>query len=48
MYFHQVKKFFWNYEINWRATTLASRIIGKGCTGLHKFYSIVGLASSVC
>ena len=35
------------YEINRRAT-LASRIIGKGRTGLHKFCSVVGLASPVC
>ena len=35
------------YEIN-RRVTLASRIIKKGRTGLHKFCGVVGLASSVC
>ena len=35
------------YEINRRAT-LASRIIGIGRTGLHKFCSVIGLASPVC
>ena len=35
------------YEIN-RRVTLASRIIGKGLTGFHKFYSVVGGASPVC
>ena len=35
------------YETNRRAT-LASRITGKGRTGLHKFCSVVGLASPVC
>ena len=35
------------YEINRRATS-AIRIIGKGCTGLHKFYSVVGLAFPSC
>ena len=35
------------YKINRRAT-LASRIIGKGRRGLHKFCSVVRLASPVC
>ena len=35
------------YEINWRATS-AIRSIGKGCTGLHKFCSVVGLAFPGC
>ena len=35
------------YETNRRAT-LASRITGKGRPGLHKFCSVIGLASTVC